>query len=78
MEAIEMLMQEHRLIEKALDAMDVVRNRNPDTGLIDHTNLFLLIDRDGRVAYRFGLGARQRQWLTSALRILLREPIEAG
>lgn len=65
-------------VEKVLDDMDVVRNRNPNTGLIDHTNLFLLIDRDGRVAYRFGLGARQRQWLTSALRILLREPIEAG
>jgi protein SCO1/2 len=66
------------LVERALDDMGVARDRNPNTGIIDHTNLFLLIDRDGRVAYRFGLGARQQQWLTSALRILLREPIEAG
>jgi protein SCO1/2 len=47
--------------------------RDTDTGLIDHANLFILIDREGRVAYRFTLGERQQDWLGNALRLLLGE-----
>jgi len=65
-------------VESTLDAMGVARTRDPETGVIDHANLFLLVDREGRLAYRFSLGERQERWLTSALRILLREPAGAG
>jgi len=46
--------------------------------VIDHANLFLLLDRNGKVAYRLGLGDRQERWLASALRILLQEPTHVG
>jgi protein SCO1/2 len=65
-------------VERVLDDMEVARERNPETGVIDHANLILLIDREGRVAYRLGLGPRQERWLVSALRVLLEEPAAAG
>jgi protein SCO1/2 len=65
-------------VERLLDRMQIARQRDPETGVISHANLFLLIDRDGRIAYRFGLGERQQRWLTSALRILLREEATSG
>lgn len=61
-------------VERALDDMSVARRRNPETGEIDHANLFLLLDRKGRIAYRLSLGDRHRQWLPTALRLLAREP----
>lgn len=48
--------------------------RNPQTGVIDHANLFLLVDRNNHIAYRFTLDPRHRAWLRSGLRDLLREP----
>jgi len=65
-------------VEPLLDRMEIARERDPETGIINHANLFLLIDREGRVAYRLGLGERQQRWLTSALRILLREEAASG
>ena len=65
-------------VEQVLDDMGVERRRDPETGVIDHANLFLLIDRSGKVAYRFSLGERQERWLGAALQILLREQTEAG
>jgi len=61
-------------VERILDAMELARRRDPETGVIDHANLFLVIDRAGHVAYRFALGEQQESWLVSALRILLSEP----
>jgi protein SCO1/2 len=60
-------------VESTLDRMQIARQRNPETGVIEHANLFLLIDRDGKLAYRLGLGDRQQRWLTTALRVLLNE-----
>lgn len=60
-------------VERVLDDLGITRSRNPETGVIDHANLFLLVDRDGRIAYRLTLGGRQQRWLTSALEVLLRE-----
>jgi protein SCO1/2 len=60
-------------VERILDEMQVARSRDPETGIINHANLFILIDRDGRLAYRLGLGERQQRWLTSALKVLLNE-----
>jgi protein SCO1/2 len=65
-------------VEAVLDAMSVARRRDAQTGVIDHANLFLLIDRRGRLAYRFALGPRQERWLGSALRLLLDESGDAG
>ncbi len=48
--------------------------RNPQTGVIDHANLFLLVDRSNQIAYRFTLDPRHRAWLREGLRALLREP----
>ena len=47
--------------------------RNPETGVIEHTNLFLLIDRDGRIAYRFTLDSRLDRWLPEAIVSLVSE-----
>ena len=60
-------------VEAILDRMGISRRRDPETGVIDHANLFLLLDRKGTVAYRLGLGDRQERWLTSALQVLIRE-----
>ena len=65
-------------VERLLDRMEIARQRDAETGVISHANLFLLIDRDGRIAYRLGLGERQQRWLVSALRVLLREEAESG
>lgn len=47
--------------------------RDPRTGIIDHANLFLLLDRRGQIAFRFTLDPRHRPWLRDGLRHLLRE-----
>jgi len=60
-------------VDALLDQMGFARERDPETGIIDHANLFLLIDRDGRIAYRFTLGEQQERWLTEALRLLVSE-----
>jgi len=65
-------------VEATLDRMQVARERDPETGVINHANLFLLIDRDGKLAYRFGLGELQQRWLTTALGVLLDETGTAG
>jgi protein SCO1/2 len=65
-------------VERVLDDMQIARTRDPETGVIDHANIFLLIDREGRIAYRLGLGERQQTWLTAALRVLLKEQQAAG
>lgn len=50
--------------------------RDPRTGVIDHANLFLLVDRSGHIAYRFTLDPRHRAWLREGLRALLAETHE--
>ncbi len=65
-------------VEPVLDQMSVARRRDEATGVIDHANLFLLIDRQGKLAYRFSLGPRQTRWLGAALRVLLEERVDAG
>lgn len=56
-----------------LSQLNFARVRNPETGVIDHVNLFLVVDRDGRIAYRFNLDVRHRAWLRESLRSLLHE-----
>lgn len=47
--------------------------RDPETGIINHANLFLLLDREGNIAFRFTLDPRHRAWLREGLLHLLRE-----
>ncbi|WP_415909640.1 hypothetical protein [Oleiharenicola sp. Vm1] len=56
-----------------LSRLQFARVRNPETGVIDHVNLFLVVDRAGRIAYRFNLEPRHRAWLRASLRSLLHE-----
>lgn len=65
-------------VEYTLDTMNIARQRDPETGVISHANLFLLIDKNGKLAYRLGLGERQQRWLTTALGVLLDEIGTAG
>ena len=52
--------------------------RNPETGVIDHANLFILIDAEGRVAYRFNLDPRHQGWLREAVLALATEVPEVA
>ena len=65
-------------VEQTLDRMQITRSRDPETGVINHANLFLLIDRNGKLAYRLGIGERQQRWLTTALGVLLSESESSG
>lgn len=56
-----------------LDRWQFARSRNPQTGQIDHANLFLLLDADGRIAFRFNLSPRHRDWLREAVLLLAAE-----
>jgi len=60
-------------VNRVLDDMNVARKRDPKTGIIDHANMFVIIDRKGTLAYRYGLGEQQERWLSTSLTRLLRE-----
>lgn len=62
------------VMHDALTRLQFSATRNPANGVIDHANLFLLVDRSGHIAYRFTLEPRHRAWLRSGLRALLLEP----
>lgn len=61
-------------INDVLDRMGIERRYNPETHQIDHTNIYLLVDRTGKVAYRFSLGKLQEDWLVEAVKLLCSEP----
>lgn len=60
-------------INRVLDILNIARKRDPETGIIDHANLFLVVDPNGKIAYRFTLSERQEKWLIEALKRLVRE-----
>ncbi|MCP5060566.1 MAG: SCO family protein [bacterium] len=66
------------VVEGTLDRMGISRRRDPETGIIEHANLFLLVDRSGKLAYRFTLGDRQERWLVEAVGLLLGESAAAS
>lgn len=61
-------------LNSLLDQLGVSRTRDPQTGEIIHSSLFLLLDRQGRIAYRLTPSERESSWLISAIRTLLAEP----
>lgn len=60
-------------VEPLLDKLEVAREKDPETGVIHHANLFILVDTKGRIAYRLALGPQQDRWLGTALEVLARE-----
>ncbi len=64
-------------INELLDMYGFQRVKDPDTGMIQHANRLLAIDRAGRIAYTFALGPIQEQWLGEALQLLLSETAPA-
>lgn len=60
-------------VNALLDQLNVARTRDEKTGQIMHSNLFFLLDREGRIAYRLSLSQNEQSWLISALRVLLAE-----
>jgi len=60
-------------VNALLDQLSITRSRDEKTGQIQHSNLFFLLDRQGRIAYRLSLSQNEQSWLLSALRVLLAE-----
>lgn len=56
-----------------LRAFQFAARLNPESGAIDHANLFVLIDAEGRIAYRLNLDRRHRDWLHEAVLALAAE-----
>lgn len=65
-------------VNTLLDDLNVARTRDQETGQIMHSNLFFLLDREGKIAYRLSLSEKEQSWLTSALRVLLAEKPSAS
>ena len=70
---VRMLTGEPAAVETVLDRLGFERRRDPVTGVIDHANLFVLIDRRGKVAFRLAPSDTQKHWLLAAVRALLAE-----
>jgi protein SCO1/2 len=60
-------------VNALLDKLNFSRSRDEKTGEITHANLFLLLDREGHIAYRLSLSQQEQSWLIAALRVLLAE-----
>jgi len=60
-------------VESVLDGLGFKRERDPETGLIEHAPIVLLVDRRGRLAYRLSLTDPEGTWLPQALEVLLAE-----
>ena len=60
-------------MHETLTQLGFARVKNSRTGVIDHANLFLLLDARGEIAYRFTLDPRHRSWLRDALNALASE-----
>lgn len=55
------------MMHDLLDRWQFARSKNAQTGQIDHANLFLLLDADGWIAYRFNLNPKHRSWMREAI-----------
>jgi protein SCO1 len=61
-------------INALLDRLNVSRYERADSADLDHANLFMILDREGSIAYRFTIGKIQQQWMAEALKLLVDEP----
>ncbi|BET66818.1 hypothetical protein ASA1KI_17360 [Opitutales bacterium ASA1] len=61
-----------------LTRLGFARVRDYRTGVITHTNLFIVVDAQGRIAYRLSLDERLRPWLREAVTALAGEAAAEG
>ncbi len=59
-------------VNAILDRYNVARAKDA-SGNIGHSNIFYVVDAQGRLAFRIGLGTVQEVWLKQALELLIRE-----
>jgi protein SCO1/2 len=59
------------LVNQILDQYEVARVKDKD-GNIGHSNTFYVIDTQGKIAFRIGLGTAQEVWLKQVLQLLTR------
>lgn len=59
-------------VNRALDQFQVTRVKDKD-GNIGHSNLFYVIDSQGRIAFRISLGSAQEVWLKQVIQLLTQE-----
>lgn len=71
----EMLTGNPEDVHRVLDYIGIARKTDEVTGEISHVNLFLLIGRDGKIAFRFSLGDNQKEWMAEAARLLINEDL---
>lgn len=71
--AFQLLTGPPREVGDALKQIGIQRTWNAERGMIDHNNVFLVLDREGNLAYRFSIGDLQERWMLEALRLLLAE-----
>lgn len=55
------------LLNKTTRSLGFSRSVDPETGLINHANLFLVLDSNGDIAYRLTLDNRHKEWLRKAV-----------
>lgn len=60
-------------VNSLLDDLGVARTFDKETGQIVHSSLFMLTDRNGRIAYRLSSSSTEQAWLSSAIRTLIAE-----
>jgi len=60
-------------VNALLTELSVTRARDEKTGELVHSSLFILLDREGRIAYRLSSSATEQSWYASAVRALLAE-----
>lgn len=57
-------------VSTTLDLMGVTRSKPDARGQVDHANVILVVDKSGKVAYRFSLGDLQEKWLIESVLLL--------
>lgn len=64
---------EPAMMHQLLEDLQFGRVRNPKTGVIDHANLFIVLDARGNIAYRFNVNPKHAAWLREAIVTLAAE-----
>lgn len=60
-------------VQQTLDKLGFARSTDEKTKEINHANLFLLVDKNGLIAYRLTIGDTQTKWMQQALKSLVNE-----
>ena len=64
---------EPETINEVVKNLGFSKSIDPETGIINHSNLFLVVDGQGKIAYRLTLDSRHKDWLREAVVALTAE-----